>query len=46
MELLIKSGRLPEAAFFARSYVPSRVPEVVGLWKTELAKVRLSTGRE
>ncbi len=29
VELLSSSGRLPEAAFFARTYAPSRMDEVV-----------------
>ena len=28
IDLLISSGRTPEAAFFARTYMPSRVTEV------------------
>jgi hypothetical protein len=28
VDILLTSGRLPEAAFFARTYLPSRVPEV------------------
>ena len=28
VDLLIATGRLPEAAFFARTYVPSRMTEV------------------
>lgn len=28
VDLLISSGRIPEAAFFARTYLPSRVSEV------------------
>ena len=39
LETLIKSGRLPEAAFFARTYLPSEVNRVLPLWKSELAKV-------
>ena len=39
LETLIKSGRLPEAAFFARTYLPSEVNRVLPLWKAELAKV-------
>jgi len=35
-ELLIESKRLPEAAFFSRTYLPSRVEEIVGLWKDDL----------
>jgi len=38
-ELLIASKRLPEAAFFARTYLPSRVDEIVDLWKADLATV-------
>ena len=28
VDLLVASGRIPEAAFFARTYLPSRVSEV------------------
>ena len=28
VDILITSGRLPEAAFFARTYLPSRISEV------------------
>ncbi len=37
-DLLVQEGRLPEAAFFARSYLPSRMPEAVTLWKENLVK--------
>ncbi|KAK3858973.1 hypothetical protein Pcinc_034864 [Petrolisthes cinctipes] len=33
LNLLIKTNRVPEAAFFARTYLPSEVTRVVGLWK-------------
>ncbi|XP_030258187.1 coatomer subunit beta' [Sparus aurata] len=39
LELLIKTDRLPEAAFLARTYLPSHVSRVVGLWKESLSKV-------
>jgi len=29
VDLLVSTGRTPEAAFFARTYVPSRVSEVI-----------------
>ena len=45
LEILIKSGRLPEAAFFARTYLPSEVGRVLPLWKTELAKVSEKAGQ-
>merc|ERR1712228_681401 len=38
-DLLIQSNRLPEAAFFARTYLPSRVHDIVSLWKKDLASV-------
>jgi len=38
LELLCKSNRLPEAAFLARTYLPSQVPRIVKLWKEDLAK--------
>jgi coatomer subunit beta' len=36
---LIDSGRISEAAFFARTYCPSKISEIVELWKKDLAKV-------
>eukprot|EP01134_Creolimax_fragrantissima_P001992 CFRG1992T1 len=36
LDLLIKTNRLSEAAFFARTYMPSKVPELVTLWKESL----------
>ncbi|NXY66294.1 COPB2 protein, partial [Callaeas wilsoni] len=39
LELLIKTGRLPEAAFLARTYLPSQVSRVVKLWRESLSKV-------
>lgn len=38
LEILVKSGRLPEAAFFARTYLPSQISRIVGLWREDLAK--------
>lgn len=38
IEVLIKSQRYTEAAFFARTYCPSRITEVVKLWKESLLK--------
>ena len=39
MDMLLEIGRVPEAALFARTYVPSRIGEVVQRWKTELSKI-------
>ncbi|CAB3979431.1 Coatomer subunit beta [Paramuricea clavata] len=38
LDLLCNTGRYPEAAFMARTYLPSHVSRVVGLWKEDLAK--------
>ncbi|EDV24175.1 uncharacterized protein TRIADDRAFT_26362, partial [Trichoplax adhaerens] len=39
LELLCSTGRLPEAAFFARAYLPSQVSRVVKLWQEDLGKM-------
>lgn len=38
LDLLCNTGRFPEAAFMARTYLPSQVSRVVGLWKEDLAQ--------
>eukprot|EP00163_Fabomonas_tropica_P001540 TRINITY_DN11144_c0_g1_i1.p1 TRINITY_DN11144_c0_g1~~TRINITY_DN11144_c0_g1_i1.p1 ORF type:complete len:1039 (-),score=297.30 TRINITY_DN11144_c0_g1_i1:144-3260(-) len=39
VNLLVESGRIPEAAFFARTYVPSEMPRIVELWKEDLKTI-------
>ena len=39
MELLVNAGRVPEAAFMARTYLPSAMGRLVALWKKDLATV-------
>lgn len=39
LEVLVDTKRYPEAAFFAKCYVPSQTSRIVKLWKTELVKV-------
>ncbi|XP_034023732.1 coatomer subunit beta'-like [Thalassophryne amazonica] len=39
LDVLIKTDRLPEAAFLARTHLPSQVSRVVKLWKESLLKV-------
>ena len=39
VDILVAGGRLPEAALFARTYRPSRVPELVRLWQDDLRQV-------
>ena len=38
LELLCKSKRLPEAAFLARTYLPSQVSRIVQMWKEDLSQ--------
>lgn len=38
LDLLCRTGRVPEAAFFARTYAPSHMSRIVQLWRAELAK--------
>lgn len=38
LEILIKSARLPEAAFFAKTYLPSHVGRVLAIWKEKMGK--------
>jgi len=38
LNILISTGRLPEAAFFARTYLPSQLSRVVTQWRESLAK--------
>jgi len=44
-DLLISTRRLPEAAFFVRTYLPSRIDEVVAIWKKDLASVSESAAK-
>jgi coatomer subunit beta' len=39
VDLLISTKRLPEAAFFVHTFLPSRIDEVVALWKQDLSSV-------
>merc|ERR1719261_1424300 len=39
IKLLIDAGRIPEAAFFARSYCPEQIPRILTLWKADLKTV-------
>ena len=38
-ELLVATKRLPEAAMFVRTYLPSKIEEIVALWKQDLSSV-------
>ncbi|KAB1220145.1 Coatomer subunit beta'-2 [Morella rubra] len=39
MQMLLESNRIPEAALMARSYLPSKVSEIVAIWRKDLHKV-------
>jgi len=39
VQVLLDTNRIPEAAFFARTYLPSRISSVLELWKNDLKKV-------
>ncbi|KAK0075653.1 hypothetical protein PV326_011404, partial [Microctonus aethiopoides] len=45
LEILIKTDRIPEAAFFARAYAPSKISYVVKLWKEKLSTVSEKAGQ-
>lgn len=45
LQILINTNRLPEAAFFARTYIPSKISYVVNLWRSELAKINEKAGQ-
>lgn len=38
LKILIDTNRLPEASLFARTYLPSKVSQVVQLWKESFGK--------
>lgn len=45
LKILIETNRLPEAAFFARTYIPSKMTETINLWRDELAKHNEKAGQ-
>ncbi|KAK6621782.1 Coatomer subunit beta' [Polyplax serrata] len=45
LDILITTDRLPEAAFFARTYLPSKISYVVELWRESLSKVNEKAGQ-
>ena len=38
IEILVQSNRFSEAAMFSKTYCPSRIIEMVKLWKEDLTK--------
>lgn len=45
LEILIQTNRIPEAAFFARTYLPNKISYVLDIWRTELAKINEKAGQ-
>merc|ERR1712241_1399331 len=45
LQVLLDSKRIPEAAFFARTYLPSEISRIVELWRAELSKVNEKAGQ-
>ncbi|EFN76750.1 coatomer subunit beta' [Harpegnathos saltator] len=45
LDILIKTNRIPEAAFFARTYAPSQISSIVKLWKEKLSAVSEKAGQ-
>lgn len=45
LDLLIETDRIPEAAFFARTYMPSKMSKVVELWRDSLSRVNEKTSQ-
>ncbi len=41
LDILIENQRLPEATFFARTYLPSQINRVVGLWREKLKQMNM-----
>lgn len=45
IEILLKTDKIPEAAFFARTYAPSKISSIVELWKAKLSTVSEKVGQ-
>ncbi|XP_066601318.1 coatomer subunit beta'-like [Prorops nasuta] len=45
LDILVKTDRIPEAAFFARTYAPSKISYIVKLWKEKLSTVSEKAGQ-
>jgi hypothetical protein len=39
IQLLLDTGRLPEACFMARTYMPSMIPATLDVWKNDLRSI-------
>ena len=41
LDILLENHRLPEAAFFCRTYLPSQIARVIGLWREKLNQTNM-----
>lgn len=41
LDILIENQRLPEAAFFCRTYLPSQISRVIDLWREKLKQTNM-----
>jgi len=46
LKVLISAGRIQEAAFFSKTYCPSRLTKIVELWKEDLKKEHPITAKK
>uniref|UniRef100_A0A915DNM3 Coatomer WD associated region domain-containing protein n=1 Tax=Ditylenchus dipsaci TaxID=166011 RepID=A0A915DNM3_9BILA len=46
IDILVETGRLPEAAFFAHTYCPSQVPRLVALWRVKSSQALSGVGKK
>ncbi|XP_039763238.1 coatomer subunit beta' isoform X2 [Pararge aegeria] len=45
LQLLVSRGKLAEAAFFARSYIPSKMNDMVKLWRESISSTNKKSGQ-
>lgn len=45
LDILINSNRLPEAALYARTYMPSKISYVVEKWREQLSQINEKAGQ-
>lgn len=45
LDILVETDRLPEAAFFARTYAPSKISAIVALWREKLSSKNEKAGQ-
>lgn len=46
VDILVETGRMPEATFFAHTYCPSQVSRLVSLWREKAAETLSGIGKK